>query len=128
MSCSKTDRALVVFRAAALSIVVWFAFGPSAALFCMAWCEPQVAAENGCYHETVDRSATVTSDFSCRDSLQAAAILVREDDTRASRDAGAFVATARFSLAVSHSDSGSLSNREPALSAHRRPLTRPLRI
>ena len=40
-----------MFRATILTVVLVFAAGPSASLFCKAWCDPQVAAESGCHHD-----------------------------------------------------------------------------
>jgi hypothetical protein len=87
-----------VFRATILTVVLLFTAGPSASLFCRAWCDPFVAAEDGCHHED-GGAASVSGDDSCDDSVQGPAGLLKEDLRRAPvRDGDAVVLTARFQI------------------------------
>ena len=80
-----------MFRATILTVVLLFAAGPSASLFCKAWCDPQAAAENGCHRDTNGDRASVSSDHSCDDSLQGPAGLMKEDLHRAPAPGGSAV-------------------------------------
>jgi hypothetical protein len=92
-------RELVVFRPTILTVVMLFAVGPSASLFCKAGCDPRTAAEIGCHHEDNGGAARVRSDDSCDDSVQRLAGLVKEDLRRApAPNTGAVALTARFQI------------------------------
>lgn len=86
-----------MFRITILPVVLLFVAGPSASLFCRAWCDPQVAAQNGCHHEDNGSTAGVASNDSCDDSVQGPAGVLKEDLRRApAPDGDAVVWTARF--------------------------------
>ena len=121
---------VVVFRATLLSIVLMFAAGPSASLFCKALCDPQAAAENGCHHDNnVGGSVSLSAGDSCLDSVQALAILLKEDVRRTSSlDGGCTPATPTFRFISSPTSSGTVWNQGRAPSDLQRPLTTPLRV
>jgi len=120
---------VVVFRATVLSIVLVFAAGPSASLFCKAWCEPKVAAARGCHHEDHDSSSSVSGDDFCQDSIQGSAILTKEDLRRASTEgAGDVIAIAQFPFALAATSLRAAGNQGRAQSVLKRPPTTPLRI
>jgi hypothetical protein len=84
-----------VFRAAVLSIVLIIAAGPSASLFCKAWCDPHAAAASGCQDEGTGGSTRIASFDSCQDPLEGSIALVRQEQRRkAASDDGASVAVA----------------------------------
>jgi hypothetical protein len=117
-----------VFRATVLSIVLVFAAGPSASLFCKAWCDPREAAASACHHQE-SGSARVADDDSCRDSIQGSAILTKEDLRRASpQDLGDVTATDQPLLAPAAISLRAAGNQRRAASDLKRPLTTPLRI
>jgi len=118
-----------VFRATILTVVLLFAAGPSASLFCKAWCDPHVAAENGCHHQNNGGAASVTSDDSCDDSVQGPAGLLKEDLRRApAPDGGAVVLTARFQVIPPATRLVPAGNRGRPPSDLKQPQTTPLRI
>ena len=118
-----------MLRAIALSVVLALAAGPSASLLCKAWCDPHVAAENGCHGQGAGEAASVASDDSCQDSVQESTVFLKEDARRtASEDSAPAVATARFQRAPSTSDSRPIWRRGRAPSDPPRPLDTPLRI
>jgi hypothetical protein len=129
-SCVRLIVSVVVFRATLLSIVLMFAAGPSASLFCKALCDPQAAAENGCHHDNnVGGSVSLSAVDSCRDSVQALAILLKEDVRRTSSlDGGCTPAIATFRFMTSPRSSGTVWNQGRAPSDLQRPLTTPLRV
>jgi len=118
-----------VFRATILTVVLLFAGGPSVSLFCKAWCDPQVAAENGCHHENNGGAASVSSDDSCDDSVQGPAGLLKEDPRGApAPDGGAVVLTARFQIIPTATGLVPVWNRGRPPSDLNQPQTTPLRI
>ena len=120
---------VVVFRATVLSIVLVFAAGPSASLFCKAWCDPAEAAASGCHHQESASVASVADDGSCRDTIQGGAILTKEDLRRASsQDLGNVTAIAPPPLAPAAIGLRASGNQRRAPSALKRPPTTPLRI
>ena len=128
-ACSHRPRALIVFRATVLTLVLLFAAGPSASLGCGAWCDPHIAASNGCHHAGPKSSAILTSGHSCQGSVPGMAILLREDVRRAWSTHSGFaaeVATFQFTW-LSITDRPGW-HREHAPSNHQRPLTTPLRL
>ena len=120
---------VVVFRATVLSIVLVFAAGPSASLFCKAWCDPHEAAASGCHHQESGSVASVADDDSCLDSIQGSAILTKEDLRLAStQDLGNVTAIAQPPLAPAAISLRAAGNQRRAPSDLKRPLTTPLRI
>ena len=118
-----------MFRATILTVVLLFAAGPSASLFCKAWCDPHVAAENGCHHQNSGGAVSVTSDDSCDDSVQGPAGLLKEDLRRApAPDGGAVVLTARFQTIAPAAHRVPAWNRGRSPSDQHQPQTTPLRI
>ena len=118
-----------MFRATILTVVLLFAAGPSASLFCKAWCDPHVAAENGCHHENNGGTAGIRSDDSCDDSVQGPAGLLKEDLRRApAPDGGTVVLTARFQIMASVAPFVPAWSRGRPPSDLRQPQTVPLRI
>ena len=118
-----------MFRATVLSIVLVFAAGPSASLFCEAWCQPQVAAAQGCHHQDRADSTNVAPSHSCQDVVLGSDAVVKEDLRRPDSSDG--VASVR---AVGHlllapgaglRSPHAAGRPSPDLS---RPLTTPLRI
>lgn len=117
-----------MFRATILTVVLLFAAGPSTWLFCKAWCDPHVAAGNGCSHED-GGAASVRSDSSCDDSVQALTGLLKEDLRRApAPDGGAVVVTARFQVVPTATGLVPAWNRGRLPSDLYQPQTTPLRI
>ncbi|MGE0446257.1 MAG: hypothetical protein AB7P99_13595 [Vicinamibacterales bacterium] len=118
-----------MFRATILTVVLVFAAGPSASLFCKAWCDPQVAAENGCHHDDIGGSASLSSSDSCQDSVQGLAVLLKEDVRRSSlADSGLTLPVAKFQLVPSPRIPGVVWSRGRAPADLLRPLTTPLRV
>ncbi len=118
-----------VFRATILAVVLLFAVGPSASLFCKAWCDPHVAAENGCHHEGNGGGPSVRSHDSCDDSIQGLAVVLKEDLRRApTPDGGAVVLTARFQTIPPATRLGPAWNWGRPPSDLKQPQTTPLRI
>jgi hypothetical protein len=118
-----------VFRATILTVVLLFAAGPSALLYCKAWCDPHVVAENGCHHEANGGAASVSSDDSCDDSVQGPAGLLKEDLRRApAPDGGAVVLTARFQIIPTATRLVPAWNRGRPPADLNQPQTTPLRI
>lgn len=118
-----------MFRATILTAVLFFAAGPSASLFCKAWCDPHVAAENGCHHEDNGGAASISSDDSCDDSVQGPAGVLKEDLRRApAPDGGAVVSSARFQIIPTASRLVPTWNRGRPPSDLNQPQTTPLRI
>lgn len=118
-----------MFRATILTVVLLFAAGPSASLFCKALCDPQVAAQNGCHHEDNGNKASVTSNDSCDDAVQGPAGVLKEDLRRApAPDGGAVVLTARFQIIPTVARLVPAWTRGRPPSDVNQPLTTPLRI
>lgn len=117
-----------MFRAAILTVVLLFAAGPNASLFCKAWCAPQAAAESGCHHEQSGEDVSVGGADSCEDSVGPASLL-KEDLRRApAPDAGPGVLMTRLQVtapAMRHVAAWP-QGRPP--SVLRQPRTTPLRI
>lgn len=116
-----------MFRATILTVVLLFAAGPSASLFCTAWCDPHVAAENGCHHEDNGGAAGVSSNDSCGDSVQAPAL---KEDLRPAPapDGSAVLLTARFQTIATETRLVPAWNRGRPPSDLNQPQTTPLRI
>ena len=120
---------VVVFRATVLSIVLVFAAGPSASLFCKAWCDPHEAAASGCHHQESGSVASVADDDPCLDSVQGSAILTKEGLRLAStQDLGNVTAIAQPPFAPAAISRRAAGNERRAPSDLKRPLTTPLRI
>jgi hypothetical protein len=117
-----------MLRAISLSIVLLFAAGPSASLFCKAWCDPLAAADSGCHHEDSGSSTNVTSDDSCQDSIQGSAVLTKEDLRRVSSQGVGVIAVAHFQLALAAVGPRAVGNHGRAPFDLKPPLTTPLRI
>ena len=117
-----------MFRAAVLSIVLLFAAGPSASLFCQAWCGPEVAAARGCHHEDNGSSTSIAGDQSCRDSIQESAILTKDDLRRTSTEGAGNVIVIHLPLALAATSLRAVGNQGRAPSDLKRPPTTPLRI
>jgi hypothetical protein len=54
-----------VFRALVLSIALTVAAGPSAAMLCRTWCNPQAFGADGCNHAASTASTSVAADDTC---------------------------------------------------------------
>ena len=118
-----------MFRATILTVVLVFAAGPSASLFCKAWCDPQVAAESGCHHDDFGGSASLSAGDTCRDSVLGLAVFMKEDGRRSSfSESGLILPVAKFQLVPSPRIPGAVWSRGRAPSALQRPLTTPLRV
>jgi hypothetical protein len=119
----------IVFRATVLSIVLLFAAGPSASLFCKAWCDPREAAASGCHHEDSGNSTSFTGDDSCPDSIQRNAILTKENlRSPSTQRVEHGLAIAQFPLALTATGLHAAGNQGRATFDLKRPLTTPLRI
>jgi hypothetical protein len=119
---------LIVFRAAVLTVALLFAAGPSASLLCKAWCDPDVAARDGCHHSGADSSASLTSDDSC-ESVRGMAVLLKEDvRPGSSLDPGFAVEMAKLRFGLFSITDRSAWHRVPGPSDRQRPLITPLRI
>ncbi len=122
-------RELIVYRAIILSVVLLFAAGPSVSLVCKAWCDPHVAAENGCHHEDNGGAASLSSDDSCDDSFQGPTGVLKEDLRRApAPDGGAVLLTAHFQIIPLTTLLVPAWSRGRPLSDTNQPQTTPLRI
>lgn len=71
-----------MFRALALSIVLTFAAGPSAALLCRTGCNPPAAAAGGCHPTASTVSTSVADHGMCHDPGLGVAAFLREDVRR----------------------------------------------
>ena len=117
-----------MFRATILTVVLVFAAGPSASLFCKAWCDPHTAAENGCHYEQTGGGAGVRSDDSCDDSVQGRAGLLKEDLRRAPAPDGDVFSNTRFQIFPTAIHVVPAWNRGCPPSDLNQPRTTPLRI
>lgn len=106
------------------------AAGPSASLVCKAWCDPQVAAENGCQRHDVGGSVTFSAVDPCQDAVQGLAVLLKEDVRRISSldGGGCTPAIVKFQFMTSPESAGAHWNHGRAPSDLQRPLTTPLRV
>lgn len=107
-------------------VVLVLAAGPSASLFCQAWCDPHVAAENGCHPEATGDAAGVRRDTSCQDD-EAVGVL-NEDRRVPTADGGAIPLTARFQVIPTATCHVPAWNRGRPPSHLNQPQTTPLRI
>jgi len=118
-----------VFRAAALSIVLTLAVGPSASLLCRTWCDPHAAAASGCHQEDPPGSPSAGGDDSCDHQVLSAAF-VPENVRRAlsSPDWDHAIPVPRYQLA--HSTIDAPPRHEPGREwpLEKRPLPTVLRI
>ena len=115
-----------MLRATVLSVVLLFLTGPSAMLFCGAWC-PQVAVESHCHHDGSGSTARLTSDDACDGAIQTAASFLKEDvRARASHYVAARVAVETPTLEQSVTLRRTVQSL--GLTVLKRPLSAPLRI
>ncbi len=119
-----------MFRALVLSIALTVAAGPSAAMLCRTWCNPQVAAADGCNHAASTASTSVAADDTCDDLALSAAAFVREDVRRdvSSADRHYALLVPRHHLADTTSDDSYRHRSWPESSLEKRPLSANLRI
>jgi hypothetical protein len=121
---------LHVFRAAALSIVLFLAVGQNVTLLCKVWCDPQGAAATGCQHTDGATSASMTRNDDCNPVGLGVIAFVSEDVRRGTSAPNALhvVSVPRFRLALLPADirSGHEPGQRTLLKAQ--PLVTPLRI
>jgi hypothetical protein len=92
----------LVFRTATLLTIVLFAAGPGAALFCRAWCDPQLAAD-GCHHASDGSATRVSSPASCQDAPGPVAARTETVQRGAGADPGVPMSAASFRAALATS-------------------------
>ena len=123
------DGAIVV-RSTILSIVLTLAIGPGVALVCRASCDPEVAAANGCHHDSDGSAARVSNPASCLDAAPGVAAVPPETVQRGTGADGPGVlilaASFRFALATSSRRTTSGADLGAALGTRFRSI--PLRI
>ena len=99
-----------VARSTILSIVLTLAIGPGVALVCRASCDPEVAAANGCHHDTDGGVSGVSSPASCHDAAPGPAAVRTETAQRGAGvdSSGVLIPAASFRFALA------TSSRRPA--------------
>jgi hypothetical protein len=119
-----------VFRAAALSVVLTVAVGPSASLLCKAWCHPQAGATTECHHADPTASPSVAGDDHCDNVVLGATAVLPEEGRRGVSVPGADHATpvTRYQPAPPTTDTNPRHEPWREWSLEKRPLSTALRI
>jgi hypothetical protein len=121
---------VIVVRSTILPIVLTLAIGPGAALVCRASCDPQVAAANGCHHDSHGSATRVSSPASCQDSAPGPAAVRTETVQRGTGadGLGVLLPAASFRLALGASSRRPASGADLGTACGKRSRSIPLRI
>lgn len=75
-----------MFRAALVSIVLTLATGQDVSTLCRIFCDPVQAATTGCHDDNTGMAAIVKGNDDCGTTVDTAATLAREEQSRAASD------------------------------------------
>lgn len=121
---------VIVVRSTILSIVLALAIGPGGALVCRASCDPEVAAANGCHHDSDGGATSVSSPASCHEAAPGPVAARTETAQRgAGLDTlGVLTPAATFRGALPTSSRRPAPGADPGTACAKRSRSIPLRI